>query len=674
MAAFRRCILALALLAVFAGLASAQSIVPMVCTATPFPNAMRAEGKNELIGDLVISCTGGNPLTNGTAAPRVDFTLTLPQAVTSRLASTPTTTAVASDALLLIDDPNPAAPPIAGAIVGFGSNAVPLPCISTGTTSAAIQVDCPTFVESDAGTGIVYSSSTAVNPPVTSADNIYQGQVLGNTVKFVGVPVVVPGNTSGVARTFRITNVRMNATAATAGAQAISVSITSTSGQTGNPAGLFGSSASIATNLGNVAAGLSATGTKWTASTPGLTTCSALTLQYAGTITFAEAFGSAFKTRHTPGAALNSAQSAAARPNTIPQAYQTESGYTPTANGLPGGADIAALDIGGKTAGQADFGTRLKAVFTNIPSGARVFVSFGNVERQTSSNIGFENANFIDPAAGNILAAGAAGTTATTSFAALITGGETAAESTATPYATPSNTPGGSIYASPVFGYNELTVSSTGSATAVWEVVNTNSTANESLTFDVFVTQAAQGTTGTATVNLSFAPTSATATTIPTFADTSGSGVSSLAITSCRTILVYPYVTSASGFDTGLAVSNTTMDILGTTAQAGTCQLFVYGINPATGNAPTNNGPFSPTNAAGAAFPASGVPSGQTAQWLLSASAPGFTGYAIASCNFQYAHGFAFVYSPGLSAAMGYLPLVLGSPVTRGSSPETSFP
>jgi hypothetical protein len=317
----------------------------------------------------------------------------------------------------------------------------------------------------------------------------------------------------------------------------------------------------------------------------------------------------------------------------------------------------------------ADFGTRLKAVFTNIPSGARVFVSFSNVERQTATNIGFENANFIDPAAGTILNPGASGTTATTSFAALITGGETAAEAAAAPFATPSATALGAIPAN--FGYNELTVSSTGSATAVWEVINTNSTANETFTFDVFVTQAAQGTTGTATVNLSYAPTASTATTIPTFADTSGSGVSSLAITSCRTILLFPYVTSAAGFETGIAVSNTTTDILGTTAQAGTCSLYVYGLN-ANGQAPTTNGPFSPTSTTGAAFPATGVPSGQTAQWLLSASAPGFTGYAMATCNFQYAHGFAFVFSPQLSAAMGYLPLVLPSPVTRGSSPETS--
>jgi len=670
MAAFRRSILALALFAVFAGLASAQSSTQMACTTLPFPNAMRAEGKSELIGDLVISCTGGTAPANGTAASRVDFTLTLPQAVTSRLASTPTTTAVASDALLLIDDPNPAAPTITGAIAGFGSNAVPLPCTSTNTTATTIQGDCPTFVETDAGTGIVYASSTAVNLPVTSADNIYVGQVLGNTVKFVGVPVVVPGNTSGVARTFRITNVRMNAAAATAGVQSVGLAITNTSGSTGNPANLFGTAASqSAISLGTVAAGISTAGTKWTAANPGLTTCAALTAGYAGTVSFAEGFGSAFKVRQTPAAAQNSGQSTVLRPNTVPQAYQTESGYIPTANGLPGGADIAGLDITGKTAGQADFGTRLKAVFTNIPSGARVFVSFTNVEKATATNIGSPNSNFYSGSPGAVQAA--SGSSATTSFAALITGGETAAEAAAAPLATQSNAALGAIPADR--GYAELTVSTTGSATAIWEVLNTNPSANETLTFDVFVSQAAQGATGTATVNLSFAPTASTATTIPIFADTSGSGTSSLSISGCTTVLIFPYVTSAAGFETGLAVSNTTTDGLGTTAQAGTCSLNVYGINATTGLAPTNTGPFAPFDATGKAFPASGVPSGQTAEWLVGGVAPGFTGYAIATCNFQFAHGFAFVYAPSLSAAMGYLPLVVPSPTGRaaGNTAET---
>jgi hypothetical protein len=605
----------------------------------------------------VVSCTGGTPITAGTILPKVNFTLTLPQAITSR-ATTTGTAPFASDALLLIDDPGSAANPIDGAggnLAGYGNNATPAPC-------ATLTTGCNAY--GDAITGqdtVVYNVISASTPgPTTGAANAYQGQISGNTVTFIGVPVAPPGSTS--ARTYRITNVRMNASAATAGTQSVSLAITNTTGQTGNNAGLFGSAASFAGNLGSVAAGLSATGTKWTASSPGLTTCGALTVAYAGTVSFAENFASAFKTRQLPGAAQYSAQDGTTPTQTLEGTSLTESGYELAGLGnLPAGA----------TAGLADFGTRLKAVFTNIPSGARVFVSFTNVERQSSTNIGIPNSNYVDNTSGNLKAP--VGSTATTSFAALITGAETVTDNLPTTLATPSTSAvtGSPVYAN--YDYVDLgTVSSTGSVTAVWEVLNTNPSANETFTFAVFVTQSAQGTTGTGTVNLSFAPTASTATTIPSFADTSGSGASSIAITSCRTILLFPYVTSAAGFETGVAVSNTTTDILGTTAQQGTCSLYVYGINPATGNAPTNNGPFSPTNAAGAAFPATGVPSGQTAQWLLSASAPGFTGYAIASCNFQYAHGFAFVFSPQLSAAMGYLPLVLPSPVTRLSSPESS--
>ena len=47
---------------------------------------------------------------------------------------------------------------------------------------------------------------------------------------------------------------------------------------------------------------------------------------------------------------------------------------------------------------------------------------------------------------------------------------------------------------------------------------------------------------------------------------------------------------------------------------------------------------------------------------LASTLAPGFSGYIIAVCNFQYAHGFAFVSDVGArNLAMGYLALVMNS-------------
>jgi len=44
----------------------------------------------------------------------------------------------------------------------------------------------------------------------------------------------------------------------------------------------------------------------------------------------------------------------------------------------------------------------------------------------------------------------------------------------------------------------------------------------------------------------------------------------------------------------------------------------------------------------------------------MSGLAPGFQGYIIAVCNFQFAHGFAFISDLGArNLAMGYLALVL---------------
>jgi hypothetical protein len=46
------------------------------------------------------------------------------------------------------------------------------------------------------------------------------------------------------------------------------------------------------------------------------------------------------------------------------------------------------------------------------------------------------------------------------------------------------------------------------------------------------------------------------------------------------------------------------------------------------------------------------------------AATPGFTGYMIARCRFQYAHGYAFLSDPGTKVfAQGYIALVLDQPL-----------
>jgi hypothetical protein len=61
------------------------------------------------------------------------------------------------------------------------------------------------------------------------------------------------------------------------------------------------------------------------------------------------------------------------------------------------------------------------------------------------------------------------------------------------------------------------------------------------------------------------------------------------------------------------------------------------------------------------------TPGGQ-ATFLMSTIAPGFQGYGIAECAFQFGHGFAFVSDLGArNLAMGYLPLVVCT--NRAASP-----
>ena len=78
---FRRCITALAVLALFAGLAAAQvgpTGQPLSCTTnvavTP---QLRGEGFTEQTGDITLTCTGGSTLAPGVAIPQVNITVFL---------------------------------------------------------------------------------------------------------------------------------------------------------------------------------------------------------------------------------------------------------------------------------------------------------------------------------------------------------------------------------------------------------------------------------------------------------------------------------------------------------------------------------------------------------------------------------------------------------------------
>jgi hypothetical protein len=68
------------------------------------------------------------------------------------------------------------------------------------------------------------------------------------------------------------------------------------------------------------------------------------------------------------------------------------------------------------------------------------------------------------------------------------------------------------------------------------------------------------------------------------------------------------------------------------------------------------------------------VATGTVDAFLISGVAAGFQGYMFALCNFQYAHGFAFISDLGArNLAMGYLALVVnnGTASARGPASES---
>jgi len=146
----------------------------------------------------------------------------------------------------------------------------------------------------------------------------------------------------------------------------------------------------------------------------------------------------------------------------------------------------------------------------------------------------------------------------------------------------------------------------------------------------------------------------------PRFLDTSGDPATIITIARCTTTLLFPFVTNQAGFDTGLAISNTSKDWLGTQPQQGSCTIHYHGSRTGGGAAPLDQ--MSTPIAAGGQLIFT-LSSGNAAQNIDGAFE--FQGYIIAQCEFQYGHGFAFITDGfgGIPAlAQGYLALVI--PVT----------
>jgi hypothetical protein len=303
----------------------------------------------------------------------------------------------------------------------------------------------------------------------------------------------------------------------------------------------------------------------------------------------------------------------------------------------------------------------LKATFSNVPSGVALYVTTRDVTNDfnASNAPGYSNQQ-----------------------AALVLS-ETAQDSGGVSSGSLTNGTGSIPVASPVSNYSypsTLTIPfapvainpATNSGLAVWEVINTNPNQIDTIDFGLYVGYTANASAnspapGSFTVTLSYAPTpsggaftsttgsaASAALTIPRFSDSLDITKTVATITLCTTDLLFPYVINVNGFDTGLAIANTTSDpFSGIAAQQGTCALTFYGSNPPT------TLPYVTPN----------VPTATDWTGLASSLAPGFSGYMVAVCNFQYAHGFAFISDVGArQLAMGYLALIFPSTTSRSAA------
>jgi len=345
MADFRRWILAFAALVLVLGSAvpaSAQHGLNCTASAAVTPT-LRHEGFTELTGDILLNCTGAPGATStppGTPIPQADISVSLSAPVTSRILS-----GNATEALFLVDDPSPANQH---------------PCLYPDNPTVNCQV------MGDGG-------QTFNNP---TKFNVFQGINTGGpgsySVTFLGVPVDPPATT----RTYRITNVRIDATSVPSGAAGLSPvfafvsSSSSTSVNVINPQNY----------VGFVSNGLT---TKTSVSSTAFLQCLTYPMTQVGTVTFTENFATAFKTE---GAVTG--KTPVYPQNTPGIVYYTESGL-----------EVA---VYGGEAGYADGPTELQTVISNIPSGITIYADSYAVSSASTGvgTTGFSDATMISPVAG----------------------------------------------------------------------------------------------------------------------------------------------------------------------------------------------------------------------------------------------------------------------------------
>jgi len=695
MADFRKWFFAFAVLALMLGAftVNAQVIPPtggsasVVCNLNPAnPTIVSAENISALVGDYVLICSGGTPTPTGTAIPQDDITLTLNVNVTSRLLGNGYI-----DALMTIDEPYPVAglggtpnpsAPAPPKVVGSPSGQRVCFSVTSGAVgNQSSPVGCNVMNGLFNPATFLFSGNPydPAGPNGAGAYNVFVAHTGANAgqVTWLGVPIDAPG-TAG-SRIIRMTNIRANACSTTVSNGLVPTAITAVLSFNGGQTIVLNGTSSQ--TLAFVQQGLfvSSTNARLVQCTNLNSGGGGLGGNFGGTahsgvpvfaVTLTEGYAAAFKRKTAaflPSVItdVNDANNTAPLPQNVPGFnYNSESGFEPPST---------------PQLGAATQGDRFLLTFNNVGTGVSLWVpqyvalvvaATGLAGAPIPGNgapvgtTGGWQGGWLQLVAsnsdlnGNItsVAPQATGTFGPTGLGTFFTGGAnpflgstTAVPQPAGPFA------------------NAVQLTGTGSTlTAVYETVNADPSAIEKANIPIaaaFVSNTAQNlpAPGQSTVTASFAPLStdqvASATdVIPRWCNKS-SAANSFIIGVCTCDLLFPFVTNAAGFDTGIAIANTSLDVYGTTPQNGTITLNFFGSLPGTPAPAPITAQTSSTIAAGTelVFTLSNGNGGQNIQPEV-----GFQGYIIAVAQFQWCHGFAFISDLGAQKlAEGYLAIQL---------------
>jgi hypothetical protein len=662
MANFRKLLLASAAVAAFASLtASAQtSVQALQCVANAgVPPLVRAEGLSELVGDVTLNCTGGVPTQAGAIIPATNIRVFLNTNITSRILST---TGNFSEALLMIDEPHSTNNP----------NTPLRLCGDVRTNEVPTNPGVCTMFGTGNGSGVYSGANPSPDVSVNNRPNVFQGrQVAPNAIEWAGVPVDPPGTLPG-GRIIRMTNIRANANQLGVSSTLVPTQITmfisitgATSVPLNNPTqtvafiqvGLSsavrgpGNFLQCVSQNADLAAGNSSspnggyTGTSSTLGNQGQQFIVRATENFPSAfkklnvnqLAFdAVSYPDVFWNQNVPGAIYNTEDAFVNTGSALGRAY-TDPNPNPPLQLVGAGAGVGATptfpDVRGmRVAGAANHGTRLIYQFSGVPNGVQLWIP-GAVRVDST------------------LTGGRTGT------ARLITTDSNGANAFS-----PTSTNGAGFAQVGVFN---------GAGIAVYEVLFADPFTQERIDVPVAVAYVANPGNNLPTpgvqsgVTVSFAPLSTIGTAsdtapIPRFVPSPGPRNTFL-VQKCNCNLLFPFVSNQLGYDTGVAISNTSLDTgtgLGATPQQGVITLNYY-----CGQTGCTSPPAQTTNAP--------VPAGQQLTFTLSggggygiAATPGFQGYIIAQAQFQYCHAFAYISAQGAlptsnGASMGYLALVM---------------